>query len=88
MPEKLDDADRLYLELAVELSRGYRDDQRRWPFGAIVVVDGAGLASHPGRRGWGRAWPPDSPADVPGDLGGFWCLAGGTQTGQQVRLTV
>jgi tRNA(Arg) A34 adenosine deaminase TadA len=24
----------------VDLSRGYRDDQRRWPFGAVVVVGG------------------------------------------------
>jgi guanine deaminase len=36
----LDDADRHYLRLAVELSRGYRDDPRRWPFGAVVVTDG------------------------------------------------
>jgi tRNA(Arg) A34 adenosine deaminase TadA len=33
-------ADRHYLQLAVELSRGYRDDVRRWPFGAIVVSGG------------------------------------------------
>ncbi len=26
--------------MAVELSCGYRDDQRRWPFGAIVAVGG------------------------------------------------
>lgn len=26
--------------MAVELSRGYRDDPRRWPFGAIVVIGG------------------------------------------------
>jgi guanine deaminase len=37
---KLDDADRQYLHLAVELSRGYRDDKRRWPFGAVVVTGG------------------------------------------------
>jgi len=36
---KLDDADRHYLQLAVELSRSYREDARRWPFGAIVVAD-------------------------------------------------
>jgi guanine deaminase len=36
----LDDADRHYLRLAVELSCGYRDDPRRWPFGAVVVTDG------------------------------------------------
>jgi tRNA(Arg) A34 adenosine deaminase TadA len=24
--------------MAVELSRGYRDDHRRWPFGAVIVV--------------------------------------------------
>lgn len=40
MPGRLDQADRGYLQRAVELSRGYRDDQRRWPFGAIVVVGG------------------------------------------------
>jgi guanine deaminase len=37
---KLTDADRRYLQLAVELSYGYREDRRRGPFGAIVVVDG------------------------------------------------
>jgi guanine deaminase len=37
---KLDDTDRGYLQMAVELSRGYHDDQRRWPFGAILVVGG------------------------------------------------
>jgi guanine deaminase len=26
--------------MAVELSRSYRDDPRRWPFGAIVVEQG------------------------------------------------
>jgi guanine deaminase len=26
--------------MAVELSRGYRDDPRRWPFGAVVAVGG------------------------------------------------
>jgi tRNA(Arg) A34 adenosine deaminase TadA len=36
----LDAADRHYLQLAVELSGGYRDDRRRWPFGAIVVARG------------------------------------------------
>jgi guanine deaminase len=36
----LDETDRGYLRMAVELSYGYREDQRRWPFGAIVVVDG------------------------------------------------
>jgi len=40
VPETLGDADRHYLEMAMELSRSYRDDQRRWPFGAIVVVAG------------------------------------------------
>jgi tRNA(Arg) A34 adenosine deaminase TadA len=40
MARKLDDADRRYLQLAVELSCGYREDRRRGPFGAIVVVDG------------------------------------------------
>jgi guanine deaminase len=37
---RLEETDRDYLQLAVELSRGYRDDQRRWPFGAIIVVGG------------------------------------------------
>jgi tRNA(Arg) A34 adenosine deaminase TadA len=40
MAEELGEADRGYLRMAVNLSRGYLDDQRRWPFGAIVVVDG------------------------------------------------
>ena len=37
---KLDDDDRNYLRVAVELSRSYRDDPRRWPFGAILVGQG------------------------------------------------
>jgi guanine deaminase len=40
MSGKLDDDDRRYLRMAVELSRSYRDDPRRWPFGAIVVEQG------------------------------------------------
>jgi hypothetical protein len=32
MSGKLDDDDRRYLRMAVELSRSYRDDPRRWPF--------------------------------------------------------
>jgi guanine deaminase len=40
IPGKLDETDRDYLQMAVELSRGYHDDQRRWPFGAILVVGG------------------------------------------------
>jgi guanine deaminase len=40
MPGKLDDDDRRYLRMAVELSRSYRDDPRRWPFGAVVVGQG------------------------------------------------
>ena len=40
MSEELDDDDRRYLRMAVELSRSYRDDPRRWPFGAIVVGQG------------------------------------------------
>jgi guanine deaminase len=39
MAAKLDDRDRRYLRLAVELSRGFLHDERRWPFGALVVVD-------------------------------------------------
>lgn len=34
----LDEDHRGYLGTAVELSRSYREDRRRWPFGAIVVV--------------------------------------------------
>ena len=40
MSGKCDEADRGYLQMAVELSRGYHDDRRRWPFGAILVVGG------------------------------------------------
>jgi tRNA(Arg) A34 adenosine deaminase TadA len=40
MSGELDDDDRRYLRMAVELSRSYRDDPRRWPFGAIVVGQG------------------------------------------------
>jgi guanine deaminase len=39
MAARLDDRDRRYLQLAVELSRGFLHDERRWPFGAVVVVD-------------------------------------------------
>lgn len=39
MAARLDDRDRRYLRLAVELSRGFLFDERRWPFGALVVVD-------------------------------------------------
>jgi tRNA(Arg) A34 adenosine deaminase TadA len=37
MSGELDDDDRTYLRLAVELSRSYRSDRRRWPFGALLV---------------------------------------------------
>jgi guanine deaminase len=37
---KLDEDDRKYLRVAVELSRSYRDDPRRWPFGAVLVGQG------------------------------------------------
>jgi tRNA(Arg) A34 adenosine deaminase TadA len=40
MAGEFGEADRGYLRMAVDLSRGYREDQRRWPFGAVVVVDG------------------------------------------------
>ncbi len=40
MSGKLDDDDRRYLRMAVELSRSYRDDARRWPFGAVLVSQG------------------------------------------------
>ena len=41
MQGSLDAADRQYLRLAVELSGGYRNDERRWPFGAVVVAHGS-----------------------------------------------
>jgi guanine deaminase len=44
MSGELDDDDRRYLRMAVELSRSYRDDPRRWPFGAIVVSQGEVVA--------------------------------------------
>ncbi len=40
MSGNLDDDDRRYLRMAVELSRSYRDDRRRWPFGAVLVGQG------------------------------------------------
>ena len=44
MSWELDDDDRRYLRMAVELSRSYRDDPRRWPFGAVVVSCGEVVA--------------------------------------------
>jgi tRNA(Arg) A34 adenosine deaminase TadA len=44
MPGQLDEDDRRFLWLAVELSRSYVDDPRRWPFGAVLVADGEVLA--------------------------------------------
>jgi guanine deaminase len=38
---KLSDDDGRYLRLALDLSRGYDEDPRRWPFGAVLVADGA-----------------------------------------------
>jgi tRNA(Arg) A34 adenosine deaminase TadA len=40
MSGELDDDDRRYLGMAVELSRSYRDEPRRWPFGAVLVGEG------------------------------------------------
>jgi tRNA(Arg) A34 adenosine deaminase TadA len=40
MPVKLDDDGRRYLRMAVELSRCYRDDPRKWPFGAVLAGQG------------------------------------------------
>jgi tRNA(Arg) A34 adenosine deaminase TadA len=40
MSGKLDHDARRYLRMAVELSRSYRDDPRRWPFGAVLVSEG------------------------------------------------
>jgi tRNA(Arg) A34 adenosine deaminase TadA len=39
MAAKLDECDRLYLRLAVDLSCGFVHDERRWPFAALLVVD-------------------------------------------------
>jgi hypothetical protein len=46
MSGTLNDTDRRYLETAVTLSRGYLEDGRRWPFGAVVV--GGQLVLGPG----------------------------------------
>jgi tRNA(Arg) A34 adenosine deaminase TadA len=40
MSGKLDDDDRRYLRIAVELSLSYRHDPCRWPFGAVLVDKG------------------------------------------------
>ncbi|MGH3166799.1 MAG: nucleoside deaminase [Trebonia sp.] len=40
MHGELDDDDRRFLWRAVELSRSYRADHRRWPFGAILAAGG------------------------------------------------
>jgi guanine deaminase len=40
MSESVTAEDVRYLRRAIELSRGYLDDERRWPFGALVVVGG------------------------------------------------
>jgi guanine deaminase len=40
MPGQLDDADRAYLQRAIEISRYALEDEGKTPFGAIVVVDG------------------------------------------------
>jgi guanine deaminase len=37
MSAELDEDDRRYLRLAVELSSSYREHHRRWPFGAVLV---------------------------------------------------
>jgi guanine deaminase len=36
----LDDEDRKFLHLAVQLSASYQHDQIGWPFGALLVMDG------------------------------------------------
>lgn len=43
MSGTLNDTDRGYLKMAVDLSRGYLDDRRRWPFGAVFVAGGSSL---------------------------------------------
>jgi guanine deaminase len=40
MPGQLDDADRRYLERAIEISRRALEDHGKTPFGALVVVAG------------------------------------------------
>ncbi len=59
MSGKLDDDDRRYLRMAVELSRSYRDDPRRWPFGAVLVGQGKILG-----RGFNQVWSCGTPAPM------------------------
>jgi tRNA(Arg) A34 adenosine deaminase TadA len=40
MPGQLDDADRRFLQRAIEISRRALEDEGKTPFGAIVVIDG------------------------------------------------
>jgi guanine deaminase len=40
MPGKLDDADRQYLQRAIDISRRALEDDGKTPFGALVVVSG------------------------------------------------
>jgi len=40
MPGQLDDADRRYLQRAIQISRRALEDDGKTPFGALVVIDG------------------------------------------------
>src|ERR1035438_8649643 len=40
MPGTLDEADRRYLQRAIDVSRRALEDEGKTPFGALVVVDG------------------------------------------------
>jgi guanine deaminase len=40
MPGKLDDADRRFLQRAIQISRRALEDEGKTPFGALVVIDG------------------------------------------------
>jgi tRNA(Arg) A34 adenosine deaminase TadA len=40
MTAELEEEDLIYLRAAVGLSRSYRADRRRWPFGAVLVSGG------------------------------------------------
>jgi hypothetical protein len=72
---KLDDDDRKYLRVAVELSRSYRDDPRGWPFGATLVGQGKFLG-----RGLTRSWN----CEIPAPTQRSWRCAVGRALGQHV----
>jgi tRNA(Arg) A34 adenosine deaminase TadA len=49
MTAELEEEDLIYLRAAVGLSRSYRDDRRRWPFGAVLVSGGEIVGRDPTR---------------------------------------